>query len=136
MNQTELLVSWNQAKEQLDHWKKVESELRELVVSEFYPSHVDEGTVNYELADNYVLKAQFKLDYKLTATPQEIEDVVTELSTYGEDGEDAIEGLFKVTTDLVPKKFKSLAPSFKHIVEKLVTIRPAKPSLSITQTKK
>lgn len=131
----DILNKWNSAKKMLDHYKDEESKLRAEVIKSFFPEHKSEGVENFDLSGGYKLKANFKLNYELTKEAASLAEVVGKLRDLGEDGEAALKGLFKIKYELSTKQYKSLLPSIKKIVDDVVTIKIATPSIEIVEPK-
>lgn len=125
-----LLDAWKQAKEQLDFWKKLEGQYREdLVTALFKDAPI--GTNNHELPTGETLSCVKKLNYKLDpdTTP------IAQQSIYGIIGPDLARRLVKWKPELSLSEYKKLPDNARAIIDKVLTITPATPSLELKEKK-
>jgi DNA-binding TFAR19-related protein (PDSD5 family) len=138
-----LLMYHQRCKDQLEHWKEVEMEVRKLTVKVLVPD-AKEGTNNVELGNGFVAKAVVKYNYKLAdndtvwATLEKIEKV-------GNQGKFIAERLVSWTPNFLKTEYVTLqeeaekgsneAKEILKLVSDMLTITDAAPTLEIREPK-
>lgn len=123
MKTDDLLSSYLDAKAQLDHFKKLESELRiELLERCFGPDN-PAGTVNTTVG-NYAVKGTFKMNIRLSE--EEFYDIQDDLT-------DAEAMCVRMKPTLVLGDYNKLDNTSK--LDECLTVSPGMPSVSIKEIK-
>lgn len=125
-----LLDEWNKAKAELDALTVRERDLRAQVVAAFYPGVVGaEGTENVDLPSGWYLSTVFKKSYTLDNRENATAIVAKNLPSALRD---------RVITwkpELRVGEYKKLDPAHRDLVNTVLTIKDAMPSVTIKQVK-
>lgn len=133
----EILVKWQQARDELKRVAAEEMQYRLMAITTFFPNinrQTAEGTNNYELGNDYKLKCTFKLNYQLD-NRDKVDNMLDKLSDIGEDGKFVAERIVKWSPNLSLTEYRQLTPEHKTIVDGVIIIKPAMPSLEIVEPK-
>ncbi len=150
------LAEWEQAKKQLDYWKKREMELRVAVVeSNFAPKESADakpGVQSLELANGYELKANRKINYKLVAPEgysgtviDAVEECMEKFDALSNEGSFVADRLFRWSCDLAQAEYRQLVDEAKYSslkakmldeVNKILEINEGAPTLEIKEAKR
>lgn len=135
-----LLNDWRNAKLQLDSFKDIEMKLRQRIVLEsgLFDPNKDEGTQTVQLGGGWQLKAVKKLNYKIENKEGQAFAVLarlTELSATQPELLDIAKNLFGFDANLRKQQFEKLRGDEKRLVEDILTITPASPSVELVPPK-
>ena len=132
MSRDELLLRWAELKTELEKAKTLEMELRKFIVKREFSS-VKEGINNIELGNGYKLKATLKYNYVIDNN--KIDSALDELAKINNEGSFIAERIVKWKADLVLKEYRELEPQYKKIIDEVLTIKDAAPTLEIVEPK-
>ena len=132
MSRDELLLRWAELKTELEKAKTLEMELRKYIVKREFSS-VKEGVNNIELGNGYKLKATLKYNYVIDNN--KIDSALDELAKINNEGSFIAERIVKWKADLVLKEYRELEPQYKKIIDEVLTIKDAAPTLEIVEPK-
>ena len=132
MSRDELLLRWAELKTKLEKAKTLEMELRKYIVKREFSS-VKEGVNNIELGNGYKLKATLKYNYVIDNN--KIDSALDELAKINNEGSFIAERIVKWKADLVLKEYRELEPQYKKIIDEVLTIKDAAPTLEIVEPK-
>ena len=132
MSRDELLLRWAELKTELEKAKTLEMELRKYIVKREFSS-VIEGINNIELGNGYKLKATLKYNYVIDNN--KIDSALDELAKINNEGSFIAERIVKWKADLVLKEYRELEPQYKKIIDEVLTIKDAAPTLEIVEPK-
>lgn len=139
-NKYTLLQSWQAKKAELDALKLAESQLRAEVLAAFSEHVADElfsGVENIDIGQGYDLKITHALSYKLdNANDFERTDEALDAIEKLDNGELLAERLVKRKLELSVSEYKKLPPAAKKIIDRVLTITNAAPTVAIAQRKK
>lgn len=129
-NTDALVAEWIEASEALDIYKKREKDLREQVVEALFKD-APIGTNDHELPTGDTLSCVKKLNYKLDpdTTP------IAQQSMYGIVGPELARRLVKWKPELSVSEYKKLPDNARAIIDKVLTITPATPTLELKEKK-
>jgi hypothetical protein len=122
-----LLEQWYAAKQEAaEAQKKIEREreLRAAVFSLAFPSP-KEGTNSLDIGSGYTLKATYKLDRKVD--DEAAQALIAEQAWTG--------NFFKWKADLNVKKYKELPEEQRLVLDAVLTVKPASPTIEVTAPK-
>lgn len=143
---TALIVEWQAKKAAAVEAAKAiaeERSARDAVVAHIFEGDIP-GTHNYELTDGFKIKATLSLDYKLDVSLADPEDpskgtkteaMLDRLEKLGNDGAFIAERVVKFKPELVISEYKKLTAAQKEIVDSVLTIKDAAPSLEMVAPK-
>lgn len=138
----ELLAAWAKAQRELINARSTESVLRENVIKRFsqVTDEMASGMENIDIGFGYDLKIERKLNYKL-ATAKEYEavhKVIDAIEAMGPAEQLIADRLFKQKFDISVSEYKLLdgASEIKKLVDSVLTITAATPSVEIKERKK
>ena len=126
----EVLAEWERLKKVIEDTKALELDFRKYVVDRAFPDK-HEGTNTVELNNGYSLKANIKYNYKLDPDNDVVEKTLDELASTGNEGAFLADRLVTWKPSLSLKEYRELAPQYKKIIDKIVTITDATPELKI-----
>ena len=132
MSRDELLLRWAELKTELEKAKALEMELRKFIVKHEFSS-VKEGVNNIELGNGYKLKATLKYNYVIDNN--KIDSALDKLAKINNEGSFIAERIVKWKADLVLKEYRELEPQYKKIIDEVLTIKDAAPTLEIIEPK-
>lgn len=137
MNRDEVLMQWQQAKQQLDAAKAKELELRNTIVNElglFDPSK-EKGTERYKLGNGWELKAEKKLNWTTYAEigGVHIETALDEIAKTA--GRMAADELVKFKPEIKISIYEKLTPDEQRIINPFLSYKPGTPSLELIAPK-
>jgi hypothetical protein len=137
MTKEEKLQKWEEISAQAKELKALEMKLRNEVLYDFFEYEGDDrkGTTNFPLGGDCKLKAEFKLYYKLENKDGETLDMLDELSANDENGDFVSSRLVKWEPKLSISEYNKLSPEQKKIVDRVLTVTPGTPSISIVYPK-
>lgn len=133
-SQDEVLLHWQSLQTDLAKAKEQEMSFRKYVVSRAFPQKV-EGTNTLALGNGYELKAGIKYNYKLDGDNEKIEAALDELANAGNEGPFLADRLVSWIPSLSIKEYRELSPQYKNIIDKVITITDAAPTLEIKEPK-
>lgn len=145
-NRDQLLTDWKAANEALAAAKAREAELRPLVIEAFsdVTDEMASGIENIDVGYGYTLKVDRKLNYSL-ASANDYEAVDNAADAIGEIldgdfGETIVNRLFKRKFEISVTEYKKIlelpnGAKIKAIVDKILTIKPAAPSVKLEPPK-
>ena len=129
-----LLLNWKSAKTQLNAIKETEMSLRLQVQEAFFPvASRTKGTQRYQLGEGWAVKLVAKYDYKLDG--DKVEAALDQIEAQGPGGALIAERLVKFTPTLSQTEYKQLGEVDKPIIDAILTITPATPSLELEEPK-
>lgn len=144
MTNDQLLLEWQKKKDAIEKAKEEEMELRKYIVKREFPKP-EEGMNTKDLGEGYQLKAGVKFNYKL-ADNDVVEDCLNHIAALGNEGPFIADRLvgwtpsFKLTEYrlLCEAKDKGEERAIKilDIIEKMLTISEAAPTLEIKEPRK
>lgn len=129
----ELIMQWEAAKLELDHWKERELHLRTKLVDSYFTT--DEGTQNLELGEGWKLKAVVKTNYTLITKDEALEKALSKLERFGAEGKFVAERIVTYSPKLSLSEYKKLDTKFRKIIDEVVVTKPATPSLELIAPK-
>lgn len=135
LTQDQLLLAWQKARDELSKAAANEITLRRNVIASFFPTTKpdEEGTRNYELGNDWRLKAVFKLNYNVDK--KNVDTMLDQLEKSGDDGKFIAERIINWSPSLSVKEYRELSDAQKKIVDTVITIKPGTPSLEIVEPK-
>ena len=125
-----LIQNWQAAQSELAAAKDKESALRAEVIATLFAEHPDKGPVNYELGGGYKVKAVFKQNYRLAGS-DEVDAVLSKIENSGPEGEFIAKRLVKWKPELAITEYNVLEPKFKKIIDNVLTISAATPTVEL-----
>ena len=129
-----LLVKWEKAKQDLERAKEDEMDLRKQVAAAYFPNP-EKGVNNVDLGNKYTLKMTHKLNYKLNDDNDAIEKALDKIERTGNEGKFIAERLISWKASLSMTEYNQLDPKYKKIIDEVITITEAAPSLEIKEPK-
>jgi hypothetical protein len=128
MTRDEAIMAWDEAKKTLDRAKAREMELRKHIVAGQFD--VDKiGTQNVELGNGWKLKAVVKETFTLSSDVDAVEAMLDGLEDWQADR------LVKWSPRLMKKEYDELDAEDRAKVDKVLTIKPASPTLELVAPK-
>ena len=144
MNEDQLLLEWQKKKDAIEVAKTEEMDLRKYIVKREFPKP-EEGTNKKDLGNGYQLKAVVKYNYSL-ADNDTVESCLEKISNLGNNGAFIADRLvswspsFKLVEyrELIEEKNKGskFAADALNIINEMLTIKEAAPTLEIVEPKK
>lgn len=149
ISDTELVDFWRNSKLRLDYEKAIEMEWRKAVAMRFFPNP-EKGTQRHELtgpAQGYTLKLVHKLDYKLPPQKEneKIDAVEDAICKTGNEGAFIVDRLIKWSAELSVSEYNTLcenaekgsgdAIAIKKLIDSILTVKPASPTLELEPPK-
>lgn len=144
LNQDQLLLLWQEKKDDVAKAKAAEMELRKYIVSRAFPD-AKEGTNTAELGNGYELKAVVKFNYKL-ADNDTVENGLDAIAAIGNEGTFIADRLVGWTPAFHLTEYRKLqeeaekgsgeARAILQEITKFLTIEDAAPTLAIKEPKK
>lgn len=129
----EIVSTWHAAKQQLAALQKQERDLRSQMIAALSTGEIEEGTERVPIGHGKDLVITHKLNYTLDASDEAIE---SELDYVAKSmGEVVAERLVKFKPSLSVSEFKALDHDVKKRFARLVTTKPASPSVEIKDAK-
>lgn len=135
LNQDQLLMLHKEKQDKLAEVKNDEMVLRKYIVNRAFPTK-QEGVNTLDLGGGYELKAGVKFNYKLDPDNLKVEDALDELAKLGNEGSFIADRLVNWSASLSLTEYRKLEPQYKKIIDKVVTITDAAPTLEIKEPKK
>ena len=143
MNEDQLLMLWDEKKKAIEQAKEAEMELRKYIVGRAFPQK-REGMNTKELGNGYKLKSEVKYNYNLAANDK-VEDCLDRISKIGNSGAFIADRLVSWKPNFLLTEYRQLcedkdkgdkvADSILNIVNEMLTITEAAPSLEIKEPK-
>lgn len=135
MTDDDLITSWRDTKCLADRAKARELEYRNAIVSRMFP-YSEPGTANRELGHGYELKCVNKLTYTLDSSNDSAATylAVNSLNELTEGRTDTAR-LIKWKPEISVTEYKMLSPAAKKIIDKVLTIKNALPTLELKEPK-
>lgn len=132
-----LLMQWDAAKVELAKAKALESQLRNEVVRRLYPDvEADaEGTKNIDLGGGYKVKTVFKQSRRLNNKNGEVVEALEKIDKMGAGAKVIAERLVKWEPKLSKSEYDKLPVEIKNIIDKVITMRPATPTVELVKPK-
>ena len=124
-NHLHLLKDWNEAREQLKHWTKLESDLRDKLVTQLFDSSKTEGTETLELQGDWKLKATKRLSFNLSNKDGALVSILQTLPSI------IAENLIRWNPDLNLTMYRKLDAPTQQLFTPVLTIKPGKPTLEL-----
>lgn len=142
LNQDQLLMKWQEAKDALARAKEIEMDLRKYIVGRAFPQPT-EGTNTLELGGGYELKAAIKYHYKLDPDLSKVEQALDDIAGMGNEGAFIADRLVKWSADFLLTEYRKLQEpdatdiqkKIKARIDAVLTITDAAPSLEIKSPK-
>ena len=144
LSQDELLLLHQQKQQAIADAKAVEMELRKYIVDRAFPNK-QEGTNTLELGGGYELKATVKFNYNL-ADNDTVEKILNEIEAIGNEGKFIADRLVSWTPNFLLTEYRALqeeaekgsvqAKEILKLVDKMLTVKDAAPTLVIKEPKK
>lgn len=131
LTRDQVLAQWLEAKAALEGAKEREMSLRKEAVAMFADPAIKEATQVIPLANGYKLKAKFPLSYSLDQSL--IDQAVEDLENYDEFGKFVADRLVKYKADISITEYKALSDAHKKIIDKVLTIKDAAPTLELVE---
>ncbi len=143
LTQDELLMRWQELKNDVEKAKAVEIEMRKYIVSRAFPDK-HEGTNTQELGNGYQLKAVVKYNYNLDPDLDRVEAVLDRIASMGNEGSFVAERLVKWSASFLLTEYRELQKddateiqkAIKKEIDSVLTITDAAPTLEIKEPKK
>lgn len=133
LNDNDLLVQWNKTQGILQTYKLKEQELRlEIVRRKFETAPI--GTTNFDLPKGFKLKCVKKQTYRVDTA--EVETALDEIRKLGNEGVFIANRLIKWKPELSLTEYKQIPEKVKAIIDKVLTISDAMPTLEIVEPKR
>lgn len=136
------LAKWEAAKKAMETAKADEMEARKEVVRLAFSPDAKEGVNRIPLHNDYALKYQKKLNYKITAPNSAVEDLEDLAPKLGNEAVFLVERIITWTPNFSKSEFNKLDPEnnpthakVKTEIEKLLTIDEGAPTLAIEAPK-
>ena len=143
MSEDQLLMLWDSKKKAIEIDKEEEMDLRKYIVGRAFPKK-QEGTNTKELGQGYQLKATIKYNYNL-ADNDTVEEKLNKISSLGNMGPFIADRLVSWKPSFLLTEYRQLcedeakgdkfAKSVLNIVNEMLTISEAAPSLEIKEPK-
>jgi len=131
---TELLATWVQLSKQLKFVKNLESVGRTLCIQRFYSENF-EGSNELNLGNGFSLVAVRKMNYKIEADIEEVEQIIEAMCQVHDNGAEIAARLFKKKYSIDEKEYHSLPLELMNIVNTIVSIEDATPTLTLKEPK-
>ena len=130
----QLLKDWDAAKQQLEAAKKLEAQLRNEVSAKVFD--YDEGTVNLELSEGYVLKGTFAVRHTLNNKDDATNKALDKMESIGgEEGRILADRLVDWKPSLKVAEYDKLPSKYKVIIDSVLTTKSATPTFAIVEPK-
>lgn len=133
-----LIADWQQKANQAAALKEAELIARNKLVAFLFEDTTDKaGTENIDIGQGYKLKLTFaqNLSVPTADNAKAVREVIEQLNSKGDDGKFIAERLFKWKPEISKSEYKTLAPSMRRIVDKVVTTKAAQPTVEIVAPK-
>lgn len=150
-DQNNMLMDWKKVRKQLAEAKKREADLRGKVVACFSDPSKVTGTENIELGQGWFVKIEKKQTYTLKSFEENVtatDAVVAMLNalcaalqdSQGQPLDPAVglehaKKLVKWKADLSTSAYDALEPGYKEIVDRVLEIKPATPTVTLVSPK-
>lgn len=136
MSYDQLLEAWREANAVAKAAAENEMTLRRALVDlAFKPSLTEEGTKRRPASETEDLVCLFKQNYRL-ANKDDVDEALNKLENLGNEGVFIAERIVKWKPELSLSEYRDLAPQYKTIIDEVLTITPATPSVKIETRKK
>jgi hypothetical protein len=133
INDLELYALWSKTQAILQTYKQKETELRTEIVKRSF-AEAPTGTTNIELPKGFVLKCVKKVNYNVDQ--KSVNAALAEIQKLGNEGQFIAGRLIKWKAELSLTEYKLCPSTVKAIIDNVVTIVPAMPTLEIVEPKK
>lgn len=127
-------MEWDRLKKLVSETKDIELEFRKYIVSRAFPQR-EEGTNTVELGNGYELKVQVKYNYKLDPDNAKIDAALDRMAKLGNEGSFVADRLVNWSASLSLTEYRTLEPQYKKIIDEVLTITEAAPTLVIKEPK-
>jgi hypothetical protein len=127
--QEQLVTQWNEAKAALQAAQELERKLRAAIVEQLSIPEQETGTTTIELPNDWKLKIEKNLDYKLENGNHELDDI---LKDWPEQIQDM---LVRWKPELNVKNYKTLNDEYKNALGSVLTIKPSSPQVKLEAPK-
>lgn len=131
-------MAWVEAKAALAEGKKLEADLRKKVLAECFPeSQTGEpvsGVSTLELGNDYRLKADFKLSYKLSNL-DDVSKVLDVIANTFDEGDFIAKKLVKYEPKLSLADYKKLPDNIRSVFDEVLTVTQAAPTVTFVEPK-
>jgi hypothetical protein len=124
---------WADKAEELARVKAEELALRLELVAEHFPKGCT-GTVKVEVGAGYVLAGEFGVYYRLPAEDK-TRPVLNRMAAADAAGPELVKRLVKWTPEVRVGELKQLPPRMRSLIDKVLTVSPATPSLELREPK-
>lgn len=147
LNQDGMLMLWQNAKDQLNHWKEREMEYRKVAAVMLVPAKT-EGTTNVPLGNDWNAKVVNKYNYKLDSDNDKVWSGLDKLSLLDNEGKGKAiaERLVSWTPNFLLTEYRQLqedaekgdafAKRALNTIAEFMTISDAAPTLEVAEKKK
>lgn len=125
-----LILSWKEAKAQLDAVKAKEATIRAALVAAAFPN-AKEGVNTLELGNGWQLKATVKYNYNLDK--KNTDNAIEKIEETGEDGKFVAERLVTWKPELSIREYRQLDPKHKVIIDEVLTIKEGAPTVELVE---
>jgi len=147
----QMLLDWQHAQQQLDFWKAQEMDLRGKVVASFTDPDKKKGTENVALGAGWQLKVKKGLRYTLksfdaaVSMHDAVSDAIKKMCSATHDrqgnpldpnrGREFASTLVKWSADLSVSTYDMLDPGYKEIIDTVLEMKSAAPTVEINPPK-
>jgi hypothetical protein len=125
------IQKWQQAKEKLDHYKELESQLRDDIVFDLCGSAVTTGVTKFDFDSDDCVQTIVITQSLRTELNNDISKDSHLFRTMSNEIGVSIDDLLRTTYALQLKVYNDLPKKFQKYVDRYVTKKPNKPSLKI-----
>lgn len=134
MDRDTKIVSWLSAQESLNHFKKMEADLRNEILKEVFNFNSDdlrEGTENFDLGSGYSLKASFKITKSFVKEISKVKAILAVIENAFPEGNYIVNRLVKWRPSLSASEYKTLPEEIRKIFDELIISKEAMPTLEM-----
>jgi len=133
-----LLLSWKEAKQQLETAKNAEMALRKMIVEDsgLFDATKEKGTQRVNLGEGWQIKVEKKINWTTKAELEDgrhIDDALELIEASA--GKLAADELVKFKPEVKMSIYNKLTPEQKEIIDPFLTSSPASPSLELIPPK-
>ena len=137
LDRDQLLIQWQQAKQQLETAKAKELELRNIIVNDLglFDPNKEKGTERYKLGNGWELKAEKKLNWTTYAEVQgvHIETAINKIAETA--GRMAADELVKFKPEIKISIYEKLTAEEQKLINPFLSHKAGTPSLELIAPK-
>jgi hypothetical protein len=133
MSDLDLYALWSKTQGLAATFKQKEAELRTEIVKRSFAESPN-GTTNVNLPKGFVLKCVKKVNYNVDQ--KEVTAALNEIQKLGNEGQFIAGRLIKWKAELSLTEYKLAPANVKSVIDRVITIVPAMPTLEIVEPKK